>query len=97
LSRSGNQWWVTGLLGFNQQYVHSIHKPMDIISRKTGVLMYRIALFKLVLFMCLFGVQAGAAVDGGSCGMHLNDTPAAFCETFDAPAGNGNRSGQMNG
>jgi hypothetical protein len=31
-----------------------------------------------------------------SCGMQMGGPPA-FCETFDAPAGTGNRSGQLNG
>jgi hypothetical protein len=32
----------------------------------------------------------------GNCGMQLGGAPA-FCETFDAPSGIGNRSGQLNG
>ncbi len=32
-----------------------------------------------------------------SCGMQLNENPVAFCETFDQPDPNGNRSGEMNG
>jgi hypothetical protein len=32
-----------------------------------------------------------------SCGMQLNDSPVAFCETFDQPSPITNRSGEMNG
>src|SRR6266851_6355063 len=35
----------------------------------------------------------GQPVDSGACGL----SQAAFCETFDQPAGTGNRSGQLNG
>lgn len=34
---------------------------------------------------------------GGDCGMLLASSPAAFCDTFDAPAGNGNRAGDLDG
>ena len=32
-----------------------------------------------------------------NCGMQLNESPVAFCETFDRPEPVGNRSGEMNG
>jgi hypothetical protein len=37
--------------------------------------------------------QSDDAAAGGGCGL----SQAALCETFDAPAGTGNRSGQLNG
>jgi fibronectin type 3 domain-containing protein len=32
-----------------------------------------------------------------ACGMQLGTTPIIFCDTFDAPAGTGNRAGDLNG
>jgi len=40
--------------------------------------------------------KAATAVNG-VCGMQLGDTSAIFCDTFDAPAGIGNRSGDLDG
>ncbi len=35
--------------------------------------------------------------DGSDCNMQLATSPAIFCDTFDAPAPNGNRSGDLDG
>lgn len=35
--------------------------------------------------------------DGSACGLVLADSDAIFCETFDAPAGIGNRAGDLDG
>lgn len=51
---------------------------------------FRLAL--LVLMLMLVGYAPASAQSAG-CGL----ASAAFCDTFDAPAGNGNRSGQLNG
>ena len=40
---------------------------------------------------------SGPAMAQGSCALQLATSPLAFCDTFDAPAGTGNRSGDLNG
>ena len=40
---------------------------------------------------------AGSTGRSNPCGMQLGDTPAIFCDTFDAPKGIGNRSGDLDG
>jgi hypothetical protein len=40
---------------------------------------------------------SGPASAQGSCTLQSATAPLAFCETFDAPAGTGNRSGDLNG
>src|SRR6266851_1431260 len=43
-------------------------------------------------------VPASVLVRGaGACGLQKNDAPMAFCETFDKPFPNTNRSGQLDG
>jgi hypothetical protein len=48
-----------------------------------------------------FGVMAwwlsGPTTAQGSCTLQSATSPLAFCDTFDAPAGTGNRSGDLNG
>jgi hypothetical protein len=46
-----------------------------------------------ILFALLFTNADAIAVAPANCGL----AQTAFCETFDAPAGNGNRSGDLNG
>jgi hypothetical protein len=58
-----------------------------------------IALSPLVLASPAVLAQSPAPTptpSANACGMQLGGTPA-FCDTFDAPAGTGNRSGQLNG
>ena len=38
-----------------------------------------------------------AAIAQGACTLQSATSPLAFCDTFDAPAGTGNRSGDLNG
>jgi len=38
-----------------------------------------------------------ATPSSSRCGMQLGDTAPIFCDTFDAPAGNGNRAGDLDG
>jgi hypothetical protein len=40
---------------------------------------------------------SGPAIAQGSCTLQSATSPLAFCDTFDAPAGTGNRSGDLNG
>jgi hypothetical protein len=40
---------------------------------------------------------SGPASAQGSCALQSATSPLAFCDTFDAPAGTGNRSGDLNG
>jgi hypothetical protein len=40
---------------------------------------------------------SGPAIAQGACALQLATSPLAFCDTFDAPAGTGNRSGDLNG
>jgi hypothetical protein len=42
-------------------------------------------------------VSSGPPPTAGGCGMQLGSTPAIFCDTFNAPATTGTRSGQLNG
>src|SRR5450631_3187523 len=48
----------------------------------------RIFILCAATFACVDGAAAA-----GNCGL----AQVAFCDTFDAPAGTGNRSGQLNG
>ena len=62
--------------------------------------MRRVCLAALTITM--FSVMAwwrlsGPAIAQGSCTLQLATSPLAFCDTFDAPAGTGNRSGDLNG
>jgi hypothetical protein len=54
-----------------------------------------VALLGLTVFVRLSpsGVDVAGVQVGGSCGL----SQPAFCDTFDQPAGTGNRSGQLNG
>jgi hypothetical protein len=40
---------------------------------------------------------SAVAPASGTCGMVLGTSPVIFCDTFDAPAGTGTRSGDLNG
>jgi hypothetical protein len=58
--------------------------------------------FLVAITMTTFGVIAswrlsGPAIAQGSCTLQSATLPLAFCDTFDAPAGTGNRSGDLNG
>jgi hypothetical protein len=52
-----------------------------------------IAMFSLSVWWSL----AGPASAQGSCALQSATSPLAFCDTFDGPAGIGNRSGDLNG
>jgi hypothetical protein len=59
-----------------------------------ATIMSRKPLGRSIRFLLLFlAASAGTAHAADSCGL----VNAALCETFDAPAGIGNRSGEMNG
>lgn len=56
--------------------------------------------FLVAITMTTFGVIAswrlsGPAIAQGSCTLQSATLPLAFCDTFDAPAGTGNRSGDL--
>lgn len=42
-------------------------------------------------------MAATTSSTGSECGMQLGTSPVIFCDTFDAPAGIGNRAGDLNG
>jgi hypothetical protein len=57
------------------------------------VRIHRVAAAALVVALILSAGMAASAQSAGGCGL----AAPAFCETFDAPQGTGNRSAQMNG
>src|SRR6185369_4285953 len=61
--------------------------------RRTRVVAIATATFGVMAWWAL----SGSATGPGVCTLQLATSAVAFCDTFDAPAGNGNRSGDLNG
>jgi hypothetical protein len=61
--------------------------------RRTRVVAITTATFGVMAWWAL----SGSAIAQRTCTLQLATSAVAFCDTFDAPAGTGNRSGDLNG